>query len=134
MPERAYYLFSVIYIFAIIWHAKGANIEARDQDGRTALMNAVTEENIDSVELLLSKRENIEAKDNNGKTALFRAAMDDDFHGDLGAGNYVEVTKLLLSKGANVDAKDKNGRTALQMATRSYKVDVAKLLNAKSSN
>ena len=113
--------------------AKGAKIDDADSNGQTALMHAVSEERIGSVNLLLSKGANIEAVDNEGQTALFRAATDDDSNYDWG-GNYVEVTKVLLAKGANVNAKDDHGRTPLQMAIRNDKKGVIKLLQAKGAH
>jgi len=49
---------------------KGANIEAKDNDGDTALINAAIKGETEMVKLLLEKGANIEAKDNKGETAL----------------------------------------------------------------
>jgi ankyrin repeat protein len=53
---------------------KGANIEATDSDGWTALMLATYNEHAPTCALLLEKGANIEAKDNIGRTALMIAA------------------------------------------------------------
>jgi ankyrin repeat protein len=49
---------------------KGADIEAKDEDGQTSLMWASYRGYSEVVELLLENGANIEAKDNRGKTAL----------------------------------------------------------------
>ena len=55
---------------------KGANIEAKDNDGDTSLTSASGWDYSDVVKLLLEKGADIEAKDNRGKTALDVAIND----------------------------------------------------------
>ena len=52
---------------------RGADLDATDSRGRTALMHAVTERNAQMVELLLKKGANVNASDNYDKTALTMA-------------------------------------------------------------
>ncbi|HTZ21604.1 MAG TPA: ankyrin repeat domain-containing protein [Opitutaceae bacterium] len=49
---------------------KGANVNAKRDDGSTALMKAAQYAELDVVRLLLKKGADIRAKDNNGRTAL----------------------------------------------------------------
>ena len=51
----------------------GANIEARDQRGETALMMAIRKDDLEMVQLLLEHGANIEARDQRGETALMIA-------------------------------------------------------------
>lgn len=88
--------------------ARGANVNARDADGSTALLNAIRpsyEGGVDRamIQLLLARRANVNAGSGTGQTPLMAAAA----VGDLG------LAKLLLSKGARVNAEDKNGQTPL---------------------
>lgn len=85
----------------------GANREARDVHGRTALHLAATYQyyNI-NVPKLCTLGANVEAKDENGMTA---------FHNAVLTGNDDHVQKL-CAHGADVEAKDRHGRTALALA------------------
>jgi ankyrin repeat protein len=89
---------------------KGANIEAKDDKGYTALITAAYLGNTEVVKLLLAKGANIDAMNDEGSTALIKAV----FSGFLSGSN--EVVKLLLTKGANVEVRDKRGYTALDEA------------------
>jgi len=85
--------------------ASGANVNAKDQSYRTALiyasMHAIRSEDV--VATLLASGADLEAKDYLGRTALMWAVRT----GDLG------VVKALLASGADVNAADKTGDTAL---------------------
>lgn len=86
---------------------KGANIEARDNDGRTPLSWA-SQGDAGILELLFEKGANIEAKDNNGRTPLSWTAQ---------VGN-IENAELLIARGANIEARDNTGRTPLSFAAQ----------------
>ena len=80
---------------------KGANLESKDQNGRTALiLGAVRSQNLEAVKLLLEKGANIEAKDNNGWSPLWHATSQ-------GA---TEIRDFLREKGANSEFKDLDGQ------------------------
>ena len=93
----------------------GANPNARDDRGRTALMWDVTwttydvtmggkeETHQEIAELLITAGARIDARDRKGQTVLIRAA--DWEHGRL--------AETLIRRGANVNIKDINGRSAL---------------------
>jgi hypothetical protein len=70
--------------------AMGAKINAKDNKGRTALMEAAFVGDTKMIELLLNKGADMDATDNQGETALTLA-------GDRGL---VEVVDLLTKKGA----------------------------------
>lgn len=103
---------------------RGANIEARNQDGMTPLMAAAEWGKVENVKLLLTKRANIEAKNNRGDTPLIRAAMN----------GWAEVVKVLLEKGANIEARNDYGQTALIVARNAGKSDVVQLLEPRSQD
>ena len=74
----------------------GADVNARDKRGRTALMQASTRGSLEVAALLLKSGADVNAKDSNGGTALLAAS---------GRGG-LEVVKLLLENGADVKARD----------------------------
>ena len=85
---------------------RGANIEAKNKDGCTALIAAARKGHRSTVECLLNRGVNIEAKDDNGHTALSAAA----WYG------HKSIVECLLNRGVNIEAKDDNGHTALSSA------------------
>ena len=89
---------------------KGAELEAKDEYGRTALAIAANNNHVEAMKLLLNKGAELEAKDKDGRTALVVAARNGHF----------KAMELLLDKGAELEAKDEVGRTALVIAA-SYK-------------
>ena len=98
----------------------GADTNATNNKGETALMAAVEHDNAVGAVALLKRGANINARDNNGKTTLMRAVKMSGF-----AEVYVEgilpwprVTALeyLLDKGADPNSKDNEGHTALMVA------------------
>lgn len=84
----------------------GANINAKDTDGMTALMHAANFARDKVTKLLLKHGADVKIRDSSGKTALMYAA---DHEKD-------DVARLLLEHGADVNAKDKSGNTALMFA------------------
>ena len=96
----------------------GANINAKDADGMTALMHAANFARDKVTKLLLKHGADVKIRDSSGKTALMFAA---DHEED-------DVARLLLEHGADVNAKDKSGNTALMFAADHQEDDVARLL------
>ena len=81
---------------------KGANVNARNNYGRTALMEAVYSGRLDKAEMLIENGADVNAKDNARRTALMEAA---------GRG-YSDIEKLPIEKGANASIQDNDGKTA----------------------
>ena len=98
---------------------RGADVNAKDKDGYTALHLAVQSGNIALVELLLKQGANMEATAGKFcKTALIEAAFDGwDF-----------IAVILLQTGASVSAVDSRGSTALAYATYYEHEGMAKIL------
>lgn len=84
----------------------GANVEAKDSDGRTALHLAARSGKIEALQYLLSTGVDMETQTNTGATPLLLA---------VGGGSF-QATKVLLDSGANAEAKDKFGKNALNRA------------------
>ena len=70
--------------------SKGAEINSKSDDGKTALMDASDNGHRELVQLLLSKGADVNAKTNDGKTALTYAS----------AKGHEEVKELLIKAGA----------------------------------
>jgi ankyrin repeat protein len=97
---------------------EGADVNAKTNDGSTALMLAARLNKKDLVELLLSRGADVNAVDQQGNTALINAVI-------KGQG---EVVCPLIRNGADVNAKDREGRTALQFAEQYGHKRIAQLL------
>jgi ankyrin repeat protein len=87
---------------------KGAEIDARDEGGETALFYAfhehlLTLERYNAAMALLARGTDVNAANNDGETALMQAAN----------GFQPDIVQLMLDKGATVNARDKRGRTCL---------------------
>jgi ankyrin repeat protein len=97
-----------------------ALVNARDNDGKTAIGWAAYKGHTEIVKLLLEKGADVNAKNNKGVTALMLAAEQ----------NHMEITKLLLAKDADINAKTTdNGQTALMTAaTKSGRTAIVRLL------
>lgn len=81
----------------------GADVEARDKGGKTALFIAVRYDLPAAALVLLEHRASTEAFDKNAETPLLFAARN---------GTQWAI-KLLLEKGANLEARRRSGKTAL---------------------
>ena len=83
---------------------KGAEIESKDNQGRTPLSHAAgTYGELDNVKILLEKGADIESKDNERRTPLSHASQKAD----------TEVIWFLLEAGSKIDSEDNKGRTPM---------------------
>jgi ankyrin repeat protein len=83
---------------------KGADANARDDNGRSALWYAAVSENTGLIKLLVEHGADVNVRDNEGRTALMHAA-------DL---CWTWDMRALLEAGADPTVQDKQGKTALQ--------------------
>lgn len=89
--------------------ANGAQVDARDADGKTPLMYAAASwYGRYSGEKLLKAGASVNAVDNDGRTALMYAVMGNDANGEL--------IPLLLEAGADKGIQDRSGHTAVEYA------------------
>ena len=87
----------------------GANIDAVDENGWTALMDASNRGRDDSSEILVQHGADVNAVTTKGMTALMIAARED----------YAGVAQLLVDHGADLNAVDEKGWTATMHALMS---------------
>lgn len=104
--------------------AKGANVNAKDNYGDTALMEASAKGHREVVQVLLDKGADVNAKTYRGHTALMPASNE----------GHREVVQALLDKGADVNAKDNDGWTALIYASSKGHHEVAQVLLENGAN
>ena len=90
--------------------AAGAEVDARDGRGWTALMHAADKGYVLLVEPLLSAKADPNLRGADGATALFLAAV----HG------HTEIVVLLMEAGADVSIKGPKGKTAVDAARLEY--------------
>ena len=98
----------------------GADLNAKDYSGRTALMIAVSDNpNHEIIKALLDAKADVNAKNDNGKTALM-----------LAAGNNLlnpEIINTLLLAGADLKAKDDDNETAMYYARWNENPEIKKM-------
>ncbi len=102
----------------------GAEINARDKNGYTALHHYTQWWRKDNSELLIRKGADIDAVDMNGRTSLHWAAI-------IGR---AEKTALLLKYHANREIKDRFGKTAIDYSIKYAHRDVYDLLNTNGTS
>ncbi len=102
--------------------AKGADVNARLNDGRTGLMLAAHLGKDGRLAPLIAKGADVNARDKGGATALMAAAT------IQWSEQSFTMMKLLVAKRANLNATDNEGRTAAHRAARAGYLDRAKLL------
>jgi len=94
----------------------GADVNAKNINGKTALMWAASGKSLEIVKLLIEKRAEVSAEI--GGQLLIKAAR----------GNSIELAKLLLAKGVNVNTKDEDKKTALMWAVDNNFIELSKFL------
>ena len=96
----------------------GANINAIDAEGRTALFRVTLAGDIQFVRLLVSKGANVNIPDKRGWTPLMLAVRSGD----------VDVVRLLLVNKADASVRTSAGQTALDIAQSRSSFEIADLI------
>ena len=97
---------------------RGADVNAQDYDGDSALHGAAQNGNIEIMDLLVAKGANLNLKNKVGGTALMWAAV----YG------HEEAARRLLERGADPSLKDADGKTARDWAVVNGRKNVVALL------
>jgi hypothetical protein len=106
---------------------KGANPNARDEEGATPLIRASLFCQPAVLTQLLDRGADVNASDAQGRTPLVRAIERDPPSSDF-AKRQMDVIKLLLARKANPAAKDVDSNTVIHYAARQRNVDVLKMM------
>jgi len=99
----------------------GADTNAQDKDGQTALMHAVRKSKLEVVHILLDAGADMEIVNGKGQTALSIAVYPTVC---------VDIMKALIHKGADVNAQDGKGNSILMLTSILWKARVTLLLKA----
>jgi ankyrin repeat protein len=97
----------------------GADANAADREGETALMKASGHGVKESVKVLIEHHADVNRKDLNGRTALMHAA----------AGHRSDAIPLLLENGADPNVRDNEGKSALDLADKSNNLGAFTMLS-----
>jgi ankyrin repeat protein len=101
-------IISGLFLLVLFYVMSTDSINAKDENGQTALIRAVTEnKGIETLNALLRSGADVNARDKDGMTALIWAIRN---------GNDLEVVNVLIEGGADVNARDKSGREVLLWA------------------
>jgi ankyrin repeat protein len=122
---------------------QGANVNAKEKDGRTAIMDAAYNGHADTVKLLLDRGADLSLKKTDGADAMALSGNHKDIVelfktvdvvvAAAGTGDN-EKLKDLLAKGAPLNARDRSGHTALTEAAWNGHTDTIKLLLEKGAD
>ena len=129
---------------------KGADVNAVDEEGKTALMIAAENGHAGAVQTLLEKRAHLHLKDKRGKTALMFAVEKgnteiitmfkdkiESYNSELliaaEKGEFYKVLSL-LRPGIDINVRDEEGKTPLHKAAEGGHYDVADLLIEKRAD
>ncbi|XP_063923969.1 uncharacterized protein LOC135138056 isoform X2 [Zophobas morio] len=105
---------------------KGIDVNAQNENGKTALQFACLEGIYENAEMLLDFSASIGITDEDNNNALHYASSAENVNRSL--------IKLLIEKGININAQNKNGMTALQLARlEGIQENVQMLLNLGAS-
>jgi len=134
---------------------KGANVNARSENGETALMSAASSGNISNMECLIKLGADLEARDCSGQTALFRATgkpaafrwllghhanfkvQDKDGYQPIHWAVIEKESKCikwLVEHGADVNARTRDGSTPIAFTTSPSGIKVAEYLIAHGAD
>ena len=95
----------------------GADVNAQDHKGKTALHRAAKAGFVETVNVLLQNESSVYVRDEKGETALFDACRSTIKNTE----NQIEVIRLLLSAGADPEATNSKGQ-GIENVTRKPKV------------
>ncbi len=96
--------------------AAGANVNARETQGMTALMRAAQNEDAGVAQTLIAAKADLNMKDLDGNTAVICFVVTSKTI----AGPTLDVLKLLIAAGADVNAKNNHGDTAWSSAKEGF--------------
>jgi len=104
--------------------SKGANINARDYLGGTALYEAIYFASVDLIKILLENGANPNVQDEFGEILLYEVV----------SSGFADVLKLLIDYGADVNMVDADGQTPLHEAAWNDQKEAAQLIISRGAD
>lgn len=104
------------------WLEQGANIDAQDDSGKTAVMAATVGNHAETVKALIDRGANLDIRDNRSDNPLLYA----------GAEGLLDIVKLAIEAGADPELTNRFGGTALIPAAERGHVEVVEELLKRS--
>jgi ankyrin repeat protein len=104
--------------------AAGADVNLRDENGRTALLLAFEFENYEIANLLLEKNADVNVSNANRQTPLHFATWQEN----------LALVKKLVGQKANVNSRDEKNSTPLIYAAMRSRLDISEVLIAGGAN
>ncbi len=108
----------------------GADIQAANKFGKTALMGAVYSKNIELIKALLKAGAPVDQKDNEGGTALLTMIT----MGNFDEQPKIAVMKILLDAGANINETNNEGNSVLHESLFPGDSEMRKFLISKGAD
>ncbi len=90
----------------IILKAAGADLNKKDNNGKTALIQAASEGDTETAQMLIDAGADLNIQDNKGNTALIATQY----------GEYKAIAQMLVDNGADLNKQNNDGNTALDLA------------------
>lgn len=100
------------------WIAKGADVNAKNKVGSTAIIGASGNGSIEIVSELILNGADVNTKDGTGWTALIISSNS----------GHTEIVRKLIANGGDVNAKNNYGATSLMRATENGHIEIVKIL------
>ena len=114
---------------------KGADVNAKNENGSTPLMLAAGRHAAEAAKVLIDNGADVNVKTDMGATPLHIAVQTAmDGKGGMIVLKVLNVAKVLIDNGADVNAKSKSGMTPLHFAAAIDADDFAKLMLEKGAN
>ncbi|KAF2650025.1 ankyrin [Lophiostoma macrostomum CBS 122681] len=102
----------------------GADVDAKDIDGDTAIMRAAVGGSAETVEILAQLGANVDANNRQKETAVSKAIE----------GGHNDIIRILLKYGADIERKDHRGWTAIMHAASLKHAEIVKVLLESGAN
>lgn len=104
----------------------GARVDQIDETGKTALLFAAKQENIDIVRPLLAAGASVNHSDEYGNTALIALAS------NRPSPVQKAIAELLIANGADINKSNRKEKKAIDIARENGNSEMVKLLNGKA--